>query len=88
MAEVGRKRVLDGEGVQHVRKRLRPSELPLSQAKRSAIDNLVHTFRKKGHYDSIRKDLLAQYEASVRKTISNHPCTKLTPIASPPKTTF
>jgi hypothetical protein len=65
MAEVGRKRALDGDGVQQMRKKLRPSELPLSQAKRSAIDNLVHTFRKKGHYDSIRKELLAQYEASV-----------------------
>jgi hypothetical protein len=65
MAEVGRKRALDGDAPQHMRKKLRPSELPLSQAKRSAIDGLVHTFRKKGHYDSIRKELLAQYEASV-----------------------
>jgi hypothetical protein len=65
MAEVGRKRALDGDGIQQMRKKLRPSELPLSQTKRSAIDNLVHTFRKKGHYDSIRKELLAQYEASV-----------------------
>jgi len=87
MAEIGRKRVLDGEGPQNMRKRLRPSELPLSQSKRSAIDNLVHTFRKKGHYDSIRKDLLAQYEASVRTLAYNHSCTKLTLIASPPKMT-
>tara|TARA_R110002003_G_scaffold125_4_gene11405 strand:+ start:13234 stop:13464 length:231 start_codon:yes stop_codon:yes gene_type:complete len=65
MAEVSRKRPLDGDGPQHMRKKLRPSELPLSQAKRSAIDSLVHTFRKKGQYDSIRKELLAQYEASV-----------------------
>jgi hypothetical protein len=65
MADVGRKRALDADGAQQVRKKLRPSELPLSQAKRSAIDNLVHTFRKKGQYDSIRKELLAQYEASV-----------------------
>jgi hypothetical protein len=69
MAEVSRKRALDGEGAQQMRKKLRPSELPLSQSKRSAIDNLVHTFRKKGHYDSIRKELLAQYEASVRITV-------------------
>jgi hypothetical protein len=65
MAEISRKRALDGDGIQQMRKKLRPSELPLSQSKRSAIDNLVHTFRKKGHYDSIRKELLAQYEASV-----------------------
>ncbi|KAH7067672.1 complex proteins associated with Set1p component shg1-domain-containing protein [Paraphoma chrysanthemicola] len=67
MAEVSRKRALEGDGPQHMRKKLRPSELPLSQSKRSAIDNLVHTFRKKGHYDSIRKELLAQYEASPAK---------------------
>lgn len=65
MAEVGRKRALDGDAPGSLRKKLRPSELPLSQSKRSAIDNLVHTFRKKGQYDSIRKELLAQYEASV-----------------------
>lgn len=68
MAEVTRKRALSGEGPAQVRKKLRPSELPLSQAKRSAIDSLVHTFRKKGQYDSIRKELLAQYEASVCTT--------------------
>ncbi|KAF2025337.1 hypothetical protein EK21DRAFT_116889 [Setomelanomma holmii] len=67
MAEVSRKRAFDGDRPQHMRKKLRPSELPLSQAKRSTIDNLVHTFRKKGHYDSIRKELLAQYEASPAK---------------------
>jgi hypothetical protein len=66
MAEVVRKRALEDDGPGNMRKKLRPSELPLSQAKRSATDNLVHTFRKKGHYDSIRKDLLAQYEGSVR----------------------
>jgi len=65
MAEVSRKRALEGDGPGSMRKKLRPSELPLSQSKRSAIDNLVHTFRKKGQYDSIRKELLAQYEASV-----------------------
>ena len=73
MAEVGRKRTLDGDGpaapapAPAPRKKLRPSELPLSQAQRTAIDNLAHTFRKKGHYDSIRKDLLAQFEVSVRR---------------------
>lgn len=65
MADVGRKRALDGDAPAAMRKKLRPSELPLSQAKRSAIDNLTHTFRKKGHYDSIRKDLMAQYTSGV-----------------------
>lgn len=72
MAEVSRKRPLDSDGPGNMRKKLRPSELPLSQSKRSAIDNLVHTFRKKGHYDSIRKELLAQYEASVCTLPSNN----------------
>ena len=65
MADVTRKRALDGDGPATVRKKLRPSELPLSQAKRSAIDSLVHTFRKKGQYDSIRKELMNQYSAGV-----------------------
>ncbi|KAJ4323327.1 hypothetical protein N0V94_001943 [Neodidymelliopsis sp. IMI 364377] len=67
MAEVSRKRALDGDSPAAPRKKLRPSELPLSQTQRTAIDNLAHTFRKKGHYDSIRKDLLAQFEASPAK---------------------
>lgn len=69
MADVGRKRTLDGEAPANTRKKLRPSELPLSQAKRSAIDSLVHTFRKKGQYDSIRKELMAQYQSGVRDII-------------------
>lgn len=48
-----------------MRKKLRPSELPLSQAKRSAIDSLVHMFRKKGAYDDIRRDLMKQYVSGV-----------------------
>jgi hypothetical protein len=66
MAEVSRKRALDGDTPANTRKKLRPSELPLSQTKRSAIDSLVHTFRKKGQYDSIRKELMAQYASGVR----------------------
>ena len=65
MAEVSRKRALDGDGAASMRKKLRPSELPLSQAKRSAIDSLVHMFRKKGAYDDIRKELLKQYTSGV-----------------------
>lgn len=72
MAEVGRKRALDGESPVNARKKLRPSELPLSQAKRSAIDNLVHTFRKKGEFDSIRKELMAQYMSGVCYCTSLH----------------
>lgn len=83
MADVTRKRALDGDGPAAPRKKLRPSELPLSQTQRTAIDNLAHTFRKKGHYDSIRKDLLAQFEASVcaarRTRYSSQPETNALP---------
>ena len=74
MADISRKRTLDGDGpgIAVPRKKLRPSELPLSQTQRTAIDNLAHTFRKKGHYDSIRKDLLAQFEASVCAPETKH----------------
>jgi hypothetical protein len=72
MADVGRKRALDGDGPATMRKKLRPSELPLSQAKRSAIDSLVHMFRKKGVYDDIRRDLMKQYVSGV--CIESSPC--------------
>jgi hypothetical protein len=65
MAEVNRKRAVEGDGAATMRKKLRPSELPLSQAKRSAIDSLVHMFRKKGAYDDIRRDLMKQYVSGV-----------------------
>ncbi|KAI1557683.1 COMPASS-Shg1 domain containing protein [Pyrenophora tritici-repentis] len=67
MADVGRKRALDGDGPATVRKKLRPSELPLSQAKRAAIDGLVHMFQKKGTYDDIRRDLMKQYVSGPAK---------------------
>lgn len=41
------------------------SELPLSSAVRSAIEGLVHTFKKKGGYDTIRKQAWEKFEASV-----------------------
>ena len=70
MAEVGRKRAQDGDSTANVRKKLRPSELPLSQAKRSAIDSLVHMFRKKGTYDDIRRDLMKQYVSGVCENLA------------------
>jgi hypothetical protein len=46
-------------------KKLKISDLPISQTKRAAIDNLVHTFRKKGDYDFLRKKLFTQFETDV-----------------------
>jgi len=81
MADGGRKRALDSDAPTAIRKKLRPSELPLSQAKRSAIDHLTHTFRKKGHYDTIRKDLMAQYTSGVSR-----PCSWIRYSANPLRT--
>ncbi|KAI4251811.1 MAG: hypothetical protein LQ352_004639 [Teloschistes flavicans] len=49
------------------RKRFKTSELPLNATQRSAIDNLLHTFKKKGEYDVLRKKVWAQYLESVDK---------------------
>lgn len=46
-------------------KRFKSSDLPLSAAQKSAIDGLVHTIKKKGIYDKLRHDLLAQFMKSV-----------------------
>src|SRR5437762_5596538 len=61
------KRPLDGEG-DYVppRKRFKTSDLPLPAATRSAIDGLVHTFKKKGEFDKLRKHLWGKFTESVR----------------------
>ena len=47
------------------RKRFKVSELPLSSGQKAAIDGLVHTIKKKGFYDTLRKQVWAQYTDSV-----------------------
>ncbi|CCU75212.1 hypothetical protein BGHDH14_bgh05810 [Blumeria hordei DH14] len=39
------------------RKKLKTSDLPISSATRAAIEGLAHTFKKKGGYDSLRKQI-------------------------------
>lgn len=46
-------------------KKFKTSELPLNSTQRSAVDSLVHTIKKKGIYDTLRKQVWAQYAASV-----------------------
>lgn len=48
------------------RKRFKVSELPLNSSQRSTIDSLLHTIKKKGEYDALRKCVWAQYLESVR----------------------
>lgn len=47
------------------RKRFKISELPLSPSQKSTMDGLLHTIKKKGEYDALRKRVWAQYEESV-----------------------
>ena len=48
-----------------VRKKLKTSDLPLASATRAAIEGLAHTFKKKGGYDSLRKQVWEDLEKSV-----------------------
>jgi hypothetical protein len=47
------------------RKKIKTGDLPLSSASRSAVDSLAHTFKKKGGYDTIRKQVWEKFEGSV-----------------------
>lgn len=48
------------------RKKPKIFELPISSAKRSSIEGLLHVFKKKGEFDSLRKKVYAQFESGVR----------------------
>lgn len=47
------------------RKRFKISELPINSAQRSTIEGLLHTIKKKGEYDALRKKVWSQYVESV-----------------------
>lgn len=47
------------------RKKLRIADLPIDGNKRSVIDNLLLTFKKKGEFDVLRKSIYAQFESGV-----------------------
>jgi hypothetical protein len=51
-----------------VRKKLKTTDLPLASATRAAIEGLAHTFKKKGGYDSLRKQVWDDLEQSVSST--------------------
>lgn len=46
-------------------RRFKAADLPLPSATRAAIDSLAHSFKKKGGYDAIRKEVWQKFEASV-----------------------
>lgn len=45
--------------------KFKASDLPLTSATRSAIEGLAHSFKKKGGYDAIRKQVWEKFEQSV-----------------------
>lgn len=47
------------------RKKLKTSELPLTASQRGAVDELLLTFKKKGGFDSLRKEIWTEYGSSV-----------------------
>lgn len=49
------------------RKKPKVSELPLSSTQRSSIDGMLHTFKKKGEFDGLRKKTFQQYNESAQR---------------------
>lgn len=71
MASVdARKRSLDGDieaaaEPTMTRKKLKISDLPLTQNKRAAIEAILHTFKKRGEFDTLRKEAFRAFDQSV-----------------------
>jgi len=49
------------------RKKPKVSELPLSSTQRNSIDGMLHTFKKKGEFDALRKKAFQQYNESAQR---------------------
>lgn len=47
------------------RKKFKTEDLPLSAAQHAAIETLLHSFRKKGGFDSVRKKIWAEFNDGV-----------------------
>lgn len=47
------------------RKKFKAEDLPISAAQHAAIDKLLHSFKKKGGFDSIRKQIWAEFNDGV-----------------------
>jgi hypothetical protein len=48
-----------------VRKKIKVSDLPINPAQRNAIDGLLHSYKKKGEFDKLRKEIYNQFAQSV-----------------------
>lgn len=47
------------------RKKFKTEELPLSATQHTAIENLLHSFKKKGGFDNVRKKIWADFDSGV-----------------------
>jgi hypothetical protein len=54
---------IDIESVKH--KKFKTDDLPLSAAQHAVIDKLLHSFKKKGGFDSVRKQIWADFNDGV-----------------------
>ncbi|PWY77379.1 hypothetical protein BO70DRAFT_363321 [Aspergillus heteromorphus CBS 117.55] len=54
---------LDLESLQ--RKKFKTEELPLSAAQHTVIENLLHSFKKRGGFDTIRKKIWSEFHDGV-----------------------
>jgi hypothetical protein len=55
--------LLDVESLQ--RKKFKTEELPLTAAQHTAIEDLLHAFKKKGGFDNVRKKIWAEFHDGV-----------------------
>lgn len=53
-------------------RKFKASELPLPSSTRSAIEDLAHSFKKKGGYDETRKNVWETFESSVCSPFLGH----------------
>lgn len=47
-------------------KKFKTDDLPLSSTQHAVIDKLLHSFKKKGGFDSVRKQIWADFNDGVR----------------------
>lgn len=64
------KRPIDIESVKC--KKFKTDDLPLSSTQHAVIDKLLHSFKKKGGFDSVRKQIWADFNDGVRLNTDDH----------------
>ncbi|KAL9056004.1 MAG: hypothetical protein Q9162_003183 [Coniocarpon cinnabarinum] len=56
------------DGGEPPRKRLKLPDLPLAANQRTAINTILHAYKKRGSFDSLRKSVWSSFEASLSKS--------------------